>query len=576
MLNKIINIFLPKESPQRKLVKKILVIAKIKNPYLGGYYNLWMNQQRLQPPLREVDPEVEGANVLISIVVPVYNPAEKHFAELIYSVMAQSYPNWELILTDASTDTAAQQRTADYALRDKRIKVFSNNTKGISNNTNHGIKQVKGDYVVFCDNDDVLDPFALYEFVKVIISEKADFIYSDEDKISDDSEVYFDPHYKPDWSPDLFTHVNYVNHLSAIKRTVLDEVGYLDPKKDGAQDYDLMLRVTDQDVKIVHIPKVLYHWRSTKGSTAQDFGSKKNVTDAGVSALSEHFERKGVDVSVTSQHNRPGFYDLAFTPYKKIAVIVEPFASEAVLNLFTKVLIARTDTTADIDLIVPFASTMNVTVPKNIKITHLENTASYLRDALSKAGGEVVVSFSQPYLPRSKQWPQTLTSVLRQGHIKAVAPVVIQEDGTVQDCGLVYNADHTLARLFKGQSATNNQTFFGNTSWVRNVDGLGGVVATRKKELLAFVDTIDENQRLDKVTLFTLNPEQNPAFNTIYTPEVFDANSIEVMPHSWSSAHSYFNTNLTESLSGGYILYSPESTIINILMRLAEREGIPL
>lgn len=576
MINKIVNIFLPRQSLQRRFVKKILVIAKIKSPYIGGYYDLWVNQQRLQPPLHTVEPEVEKANILISIIVPVYNPAENHFAELIHSVMAQSYKNWELILTDASTDKLAQKRTFEYALRDKRIKVFPNTTKGISNNTNYGIDQAKGEYVLFCDNDDVLDPFALYEFVRVIVNEGAELIYSDEDKISDDSEVYFDPHYKPDWSPDLLTHVNYINHLTAIKRSVLNKVGYLNPEKDGAQDYDLMLRLTDQNIKIVHVPKVLYHWRSTKGSTAQDFGSKDNIIDAGVSALSEHFKRTGVKVSVAAQTDRPGFYDLVFEPFKKVSVIIEPFASDAVITLFVKMLVARTDPSTIIDIIVPCENQITIEGHKNIKITQLPNTRSYLFEALNKASSDVVVTFNQPYLPRSEKWAQSLTSVLRQGHVKAVAPVVLQDDGTIQDCGIVYDSSGAPIRLFKGQAASNNQTFFGNTSWVRDVDGLsGGVVASRKKDILTFLSSTRRVSSVRWAESFTLNTVNDDRFNIIYSPNIFEANNIEMMPKS-NPSKNYFNENLIFNMSGGYILFTPESAVINILMRLAEREGIAL
>ncbi len=305
-MKRYIKFLFPNGSIRRKLVKKILVRLHLKSNAIAGYYNTWYVQQSQHPQLsKRTDLAHEP---LISVVVPAYNTPKRYLDELVYSVISQAYSNWELILVNASTYPRSGKEIASCAEKDKRIRTINVENLGISANTNVGIKVSKGDYIAFCDHDDVLDPSALYEVAKVIVEEGAEFIYSDEDKISDNGEIYFDPHFKPDWSPDLLTHVNYINHLTVIKRTLINDAGLLNPEKDGAQDYDLLLRVTDLNPSIHHIPKVLYHWRAAANSTATDFSSKKNVTDAGKSALEAHFKRLGAEVMAMPKPEKPGFY----------------------------------------------------------------------------------------------------------------------------------------------------------------------------------------------------------------------------------------------------------------------------
>lgn len=574
MLNKMATIFFPRQSTQRKFVKKVLIKLKIKTPHGGDYYNLWMDQQQLRAPVY-VDDSINNST-LISVVVPVYSPSETHLSELIYSVMSQSYENWELILSDASPDKKSNDIVLKYAAHDTRIKVFKNKTKGISRNTNYGLGKATGEYVAFCDHDDTLDTNALYEVAKAIKNEGSDIIYSDEDKISDNGDVYFDPFYKPDWSPDLLTHVNYINHLSVVRKSLLDMVGHLDTNKDGAQDYDLMLRLTDKTQKIYHIPKVLYHWRSTAGSTAQNFDSKTNITEAGVSALTEHFDRKKVQASVVAQKDRPGFYDIRFKSFNTITIIINPFSSDAILSLFVRVLLKRTKATGmSIELILPGASIF-IEDDAAVSVVKLNNDQKFLSSALEIAKAEKVVIFNQPYLPAKDDWLNELTGILRQDHVSAVSPVVIQDNGAIQDAGLVYDAYGSVQRLFFGQAAVNNQTFFGNTGWVRNVDGLtGAVVAVNREDLLTFVNNSQNLPNLKALESFTLQSANRKTYNVVYTPVLFRNNSIELQPPSQVNGH-YFNNNLLSMGSHGYALYAPESAAMSILIGIADSEGVRL
>lgn len=246
---------------------------------------------------------------LFSIVVPLYRTPAEFLRQLVDSVKAQSYGNWELILSDGSgADSPLDSLLDELEASDSRIRAVRNHCQlHIAENTNAAIAAAKGDYIVFCDHDDLLTPNALYENAAVIRSHPdADFIYSDEDKIGV-GEKYMQPNLKPDFDPDFLRSVNYICHLTCVKRTLLDRVGLLDPAFDGAQDYDFVLRATEKAERICHIPKILYHWRFFEGSTAANPESKTYAFEAGRRAIEAHYRRLGIPARV-EMGPYPGIY----------------------------------------------------------------------------------------------------------------------------------------------------------------------------------------------------------------------------------------------------------------------------
>ncbi len=246
---------------------------------------------------------------LFSIVVPLYKTPEEYLKDLVDSVKAQSYPNWELVLSDGSGENSPLTPLLDsLAASDSRIRVLKNEKQlRIAENTNEALKAAKGDYIVFADHDDLLTPNALYENADAIRKcPEAEFLYSDEDKIGI-GDKYMQPNLKPDYDPDFLTSVNYICHLTVVKKSLLDRVGLLDPAFDGAQDYDFVLRCTEATKHIVHIPKILYHWRFFEGSTAANPESKMYAFEAGKRAIEAHYERLGWPAEV-EMGEYPGIY----------------------------------------------------------------------------------------------------------------------------------------------------------------------------------------------------------------------------------------------------------------------------
>ena len=231
----------------------------------------------------------------ISIVVPLYNTPKKYLLELIKYVQKQTYSNWELCLADGSTEPLSF--VEPIAKKDSRIKykVLKEN-KGISGNTDEALKMVTGDYVALLDHDDLIPFNSLYEIVKAINeSPDAEYLFTDEDKFVDiNKKTRYEPNFKPDYSFDTFTSYNYICHFSIFKKELMDKLGGFNERFDGSQDYDLILRAVENAKKVVHIPKILYHWRACPTSTAGSAEAKPYCFEAGKNAVQEHLKRKGL------------------------------------------------------------------------------------------------------------------------------------------------------------------------------------------------------------------------------------------------------------------------------------------
>ena len=256
-------------------------------------------------------------NPKISLVIPLFKTPPVFLKELIESVQSQTYSNWELCFSDGTgSETPLRQILINCAEKDGRIKmIYSDSPLQISDNTNEAIKISTGDIIAFADHDDLLAPNAFFEFVKVFNKYKeVDAIYSDEDKISMDGKKYFQPHFKPDFNEDLLNTNNYICHLFMVKRELIEKVGLLNSEFDGSQDYDFILRCSEKAERIYHIPKILYHWRAHKDSTAENPESKLYAFDAGRRAVEAHYKRCGIEAEVT----QPECYGIYRTQYKVV------------------------------------------------------------------------------------------------------------------------------------------------------------------------------------------------------------------------------------------------------------------
>ena len=235
-------------------------------------------------------------NKTISVVTALYNTNQVHLKEYIDSFLNQSYQFGQLVLADASDDEHSYVGEYVQSIESDKIKyVKLNGNFGISGNTNLAVSYAQGGYICLADHDDILSPDALYQMAKAIEETGADFIYSDEALFDSDWTNPIVAHFKPDYSYYYLTNCNYICHLACIRRSIFTLLGGLQSSYDGAQDHDLFLKITEQpDVKIHHIPKVLYYWRVHAQSTSGGVGAKPYVTQNAIKALDDHLARIGV------------------------------------------------------------------------------------------------------------------------------------------------------------------------------------------------------------------------------------------------------------------------------------------
>ncbi len=343
----------------KRTIGKTLHFIKKHRQYDMDYMQWRKKHTPTRQELESQRQQVFGISPKFSIIVPLYKTSPVFLDELIQSVKAQTYSNWELCFSDGSNDGKLNELLKKYA-EDERIHyLVADRQLGIAENTNEAIKLINGDYVVLGDHDDLFAPNALYECVKILQdSPDIDVIYTDEDKITENSKKYYDPNCKPDFNIDLLRSNNYICHMFVIKKDLLQKIGNFNKDFDGAQDYDFILRATEAAKHIYHIPKILYHWRSHGGSTADDPESKMYAIEAGKRAIEAHYERVGLKAKVDMLPEL-GFYK---TTYE---IIGQPLVS---------IVIPNKDHIGDLDVCI--RSIQKKTDYKNYEIVVVENNST--------------------------------------------------------------------------------------------------------------------------------------------------------------------------------------------------------
>ena len=410
----------------------------------------------------------------LSIVIPAYKTPERYLKEMLQSIKEQTYTNWEVCVADGSPKGESSERVLKkFAELDKRFKyVILGENKGISGNTNAAMDMATGDFIVLADHDDTIPPNALYECVKAMnLDPEIDVIYSDEDKLDMDGKALFDPHFKPDFNPDLLTSVNYICHLFVVNRDLVDAVGGFRQEFDGAQDYDFIFRCTEAARKIYHIPKVLYHWRCHQNSTASNPESKMYAFEAGARAIKAHFERLGIGVESVEKGVDYGIYHTRFV------LNGEPLVS---------VIIPNKDHYQDLDLCI--RSLMEKGTYKNLEFIVIENnsteeaTFSYYEQiqkefpnvkvvtwkegfnfsAINNFGvqfakGEYLLFLNNDTEIIEKDVIQEMLGYCQREEVGAVGARLLYQDDTIQHAGVVVGfggiAGHTFIGLHRAENS---------------------------------------------------------------------------------------------------------------------------
>jgi O-antigen biosynthesis protein len=385
----------------------------------------------------------------ISIVVPAFNPPAEYLEAMIESVRAQTYGNWELCLADASTKEYVRPVLEKAAASDPRIKIaFLESNGGIVGNSNAAAAMTTGGFIGLLDHDDTLAPFAFFDIVAALNDQPdADFLYSDEDKL-DTHGGRVEPNFKPDWSPETLRSRNYICHLTVIKRDLFEKLGGFRAGFDGSQDYDLVLRASEQARQIVHVPRVLYHWRMHAASTAFAKSTKNYAYDAGKRAVAEHLTRLAIDASV---HDGPilGTYQVVYhLRSQPLVSIVIPNKDQAALLSRCMESLAKSSYANYEVVIVENGSQLPEThayyreLAKQPHVRIVEwsrpfNYAAVNNFAAAQARGELLLFLNNDTEAINPDWLETMVKQAVQPGVGAVGAKLYYADDTIQHAGIV-------------------------------------------------------------------------------------------------------------------------------------------
>ncbi|HEV3410153.1 MAG TPA: glycosyltransferase, partial [Chthoniobacterales bacterium] len=468
-------------------------------------YQAWFERHRATPEQLE---QMRAAArkftyaPLVSVITPVFDTPEEWLREAVESVRAQAYANWELLLIDDASSAEGTLRTlAELEKLDPRIRVLRIEGRGgISAASNRGLAAAKGEWISLLDHDDVIEPDALFHTVELLQRHpNADLIYSDEDKLT---EAGVDaPLFKPDWSPDFFLSCNYISHLTTIRRSLVQEVGGFRSAYDFAQDYDLYLRVIARGARVHHIPRVLYHWRRTAGSTAENIRRKPASLESARAALADQLRQRGEEAHVSVEWNTHLFRIRRSIPEEKRVTIIIPTRDQT--ELLQRCIASLEEKTAyshweivivDNDSqsaearaylrqtrhrVVPFAGPFNYSAMNNLAVRSSDSPwLLFLNNDI-----EVV----------DPEWLTAMVEHVQRPEVGAVGARLLFPDGTVQHAGVVLGvrgiADHAFRGLAGEEPGVGRQL-----QATRNCSAVTGACLLTRREVFDEVGGFDEER----------------------------------------------------------------------------------
>jgi O-antigen biosynthesis protein len=518
---------------------------------------------------------------VISIVMPVYNTAESELTNAIQSVVDQSYPHWELCIADDHSSRPEVERIlTQFSALTSNIKVsYRSEQGGIAAASNTALAMTTGEYICFLDHDDTLAPHALAYVCEAINRHPdADFIYSDEDKIDGEGNR-FEPFFKPDWSPDLLRSENYIAHLAVLRRDLLDEVGGLRSTFDGSQDYDLILRATENASKILHIPHVLYHWRATAESTATALDNKSYSVAAAERALAECCQRSGSNARIDAG-SVTGRWRLRYPIGKgtRVSIIIASGGDADVLrnnlqSIFTKttypdyeVVVIDNGKRNDVKQLVSRFDTRSQALRYIDWRNEQFNYSKINNAAASTCTSPVLLFLNDDTSVIEPEWLEAMMELAVRPEVGAVGAKLLYPDGRIQHAGVVMGIYDNCGHAFKGLDGSRSH-YFDFSDVVRNVSAVTGACLMSRASVFWEAGGFDEQTFAVAFNDVDLSLKIGSlGYRVLYTPhavlyhhEAFSKTSKDLVPHpeevqamrrKWGeiiAADPHYSPNLTRN-----------------------------
>lgn len=447
--------------------------------------------------------------IKFSVIVPLYNTPKELLTEMIESVQAQTYKDWELCLADGSDDehSFVGEMVADYMKKDKRIvyKKLTEN-KGISENTNACLEMATGDYLALFDHDDLLHPEALYKYMEVICDKDADFIYCDEDKFTHLGEGFYDANFKPDFAPDNLRSNNYICHFTVFSRKLYEQVGGFRKEFDGSQDHDIILRLTEKAEHIVHIPLILYHWRISDASVASDPYAKPYTIKAGINAVSEHLERVGLKGTVESSPIHPNIYRIRYEIENnpKISILIPNYnhveelktCIDSIRDLSTyenyEIIIIENNSNEE-----TFEYYKELEKDERIKVVVYKPEAGFNYSAINNFGvnyasGDYLLFLNNDVEIITPDWMEEMLMLCQRNDVGATGAKLYYPDDTIQHAGVILGVLTLAGHAFKGNSR-NDPGYFGRASYQQDLTACTAACLMVRKNVFDEIGGFDES-----------------------------------------------------------------------------------
>lgn len=493
----------------KKCIKKLVckILGKSSRDLRAEYYSWIENNEPTEEELEEQKQFKFENNPKISIIVPMYNTPEEFFKDLVECMQNQTYSNWELCLADGSPEE--NQNLRKYFENDSRVVYkFLGKNDGISGNTNEALKLVTGDYIGLLDHDDVIPKFALYEIVKTI-NENPDvqFIYTDEDKIEGTIDKRCDPHFKPDFAPDTLACHNYITHFVIMRKDLMDKLGGFRKEYNGAQDFDLVLRASEETSNIIHIPKVLYHWRVHPQSTAMVADSKPYAYEAGKRAATDHQIRLGRKAKVDHGGDVPGIYSVQYEVEgnPKVSILIpNKDGIKFLKTCIESVLKLTTYDNYEINIIEnnsenPETFEYYKEIEKNDKVKILYypekgfNYSKIINYGVKNCDGDFVMQLNNDTKLLTPDWLEKFIGYSQRKEIGAVGARLYFGDKSIQHAGIAYGICDLAANLFPGLP-WGARGYYGKDALIQNISAVTGACLFCRRELYEEVGYMEEEK----------------------------------------------------------------------------------